>query len=210
MLCQLCETRKPRRYCPGIRAEICPLCCGKEREETVNCPLDCEYLREARKHEVPPIADPAGFPNNDIRVTEEFLRTHEHVLLWIAMHLLNAARETEVLDNDVKEAFSSLVATYRTLQSGLVYESRPANPLAANLQARVQEAVAEYRRRASEAGAGEHLRDAEVLGILAFLQRLEIQRNNGRRRGRAFIDFLREHFPQQPEPDEEKAPLIVP
>jgi len=30
------------------------------------------------------------------------------------------------------------------------------------------------------------------------LQRLEIDRNNGRKRGRAFVDFLRGQFPAAP------------
>ena len=38
------------------------------------------------------------------------------------------------------------------------------------------------------------IRDSDVLGVLAFLQRLEIDRNNGRKRGRAYIDFLRTQF----------------
>jgi hypothetical protein len=41
-------------------------------------------------------------------------------------------------------------------------------------------------------------RDVDVLGVLAFLPRLEIDRNNGRKRGRAFIDFLRHQFPASP------------
>jgi len=44
------------------------------------------------------------------------------------------------------------------------------------------------------------LRDADVLGALVFLQRLELQHNNGRRRGRAFVDFLRAYFPAQTQP----------
>ena len=53
MACALCETRRPRRFCPGVRGDICTLCCGSEREVSVACPLDCEYLREAHKHEKP-------------------------------------------------------------------------------------------------------------------------------------------------------------
>ena len=47
-----------------------------------------------------------------------------------------------------------------------------------------------------------------VLGVLAFLQRMEIQHNNGRRWGRAFVDFLRVHFPKVDEP-EAAAPLVI-
>jgi hypothetical protein len=43
-------------------------------------------------------------------------------------------------------------------------------------------------------------RDTDVLAVLAFLQRLEIDRNNGRKRGRAFIDFLRTQFSVAPGP----------
>ena len=52
------------------------------------------------------------------------------------------------------------------------------------------------------------VRDADVLGILVFLQRLEIQHNNGRRLGRAFIDFLRTNFPAK-EPAEDVPSLLV-
>ena len=45
MNCAICETRRPRRYCPGVRGEICAICCGTAREVTVDCPLDCPYLR---------------------------------------------------------------------------------------------------------------------------------------------------------------------
>ena len=46
------------------------------------------------------------------------------------------------------------------------------------------------------------LRDADVLGVLVFLQRLELQHSNGRRKGRAFLDFLRAYLP---EPEEQPA-----
>jgi len=39
-----------------------------------------------------------------------------------------------------------------------------------------------------------------VLGVLVFLQRIELDRNNGRRRGRAFIDGLRGFYSGEAEP----------
>lgn len=185
-----------------MRGDICALCCGQEREQTVACPLDCEYLQEARRHEEPPLASEADFPNRDIRVTEEFLRKHEGPLLWISVRLLETALEVPgIVDFDIREALESLVKTYRTLQSGLVYESRPTNPLAGAVYERVQAAVEDFRKMARETAGMPTLLDAEVLGIVAFLQRMEIQQNNGRRRGRAYIDFLRTHFPQTSEPE---------
>jgi len=32
---------------------------------------------------------------------------------------------------------------------------------------------------------------ADILGLLVFLQRFELDQNNGRRKGRAFLDALR-------------------
>lgn len=201
--------RRPRRSCPGVRGDICAICCGTGREETIHCPLDCEYLQEARKHEIPPVADPKTFPNADIRISEEFLREHEPLLLWISVRILRTALEApNVVDSDIREALEALVKTYRTLQSGLVYETRPANPLAAGICMHVQTAVDEYRQEMQKSTGMQALRDTEVLGILAFLQRMEIQQNNGRRLGRAFVDFLRMHFPQTSEP-EPAAPLLI-
>jgi hypothetical protein len=98
-----------------------------------------------------------------------------------------------VIDNDMKEALEGLVRTYRTLESGLVYEARPNNPLAGRVFSSVREQVADIEERLKE--HGQSMRDADVLGILAFLQRMEIQHNNGKPKGRAFIHFLSGFLP---------------
>jgi hypothetical protein len=138
--------------------------------------------------------DPRQFPNADIRISEDLLRRNEPLLIAVAAGLAKASIETHgVVDIDTREALDSLVRTYRTLQSGLYYESRPDNVLAANLQRDVQQAIDTLRERATAAGAA--IRDADILGVLVFLQRLEIQHNNGRPKGRAFIDFMQQFFP---------------
>jgi hypothetical protein len=193
-LCAICDKRRPKRFCPGIGADICPVCCGTEREVTVNCPLDCVYLQEARRHERLQEPDPRDFPNTDVRVDESFLQKNEALLVLLASAIARGALATSgAIDNDVKAALDGLVRTYKTLQSGLVYDARPENPLAARIYTAVQEATEDVRTRLAE--HGQSLRDSDVLGILAFLQRVEIQRNNGRPKGRAFIDFLRGFFP---------------
>jgi len=163
---------------------------------TVDCPLDCEYLREARVREKAPPIDAAQLPNQDIRVSEQFLRDQEPLLLYTGSKLLEAVLETSgSVDGDAQEALESLIRTYRTLESGLYYETRPSNPVAGNIHYRLQQAVQELRKKLSEEGSGS-IRDADVLGVLIFFQRLGFQNANGRRRGRAFIDHLREFFPQ--------------
>lgn len=162
---------------------------------TVNCPLECEYLQDARKHEKNTPVHPDQFPNQDIRVTEEFLRTNELLLLFLGQSLMEAAFETPgAVDYDVRDALDALIRTYRTLQSGLYYDTRPANVLAANICSMIQSGIQEFRRDERERLGLSRTRDTDILGILAFLQRLELDRNNGRKKGRAYLDFLRGQF----------------
>lgn len=208
MKCRICETRKPRRYCPGVSGDICSICCGAEREVTVSCPLDCQYLAEARLHEKLPELKPEDIPNRDVRVSEEFLREHEPLLVFLGVKLLEASLDTAgAVNNDVREALDSLIRTYRTLQSGLYYETKPANLVAASIHQKMQEGVETLRKELTEKGVTA-VRDAEVLGILVFLQRLELHYNNGRPRGRAFIGYLYTRFPREQRHSAETPSLI--
>ena len=208
MKCQICETRKPRRHCPGLNGEICSICCGIEREVSISCPLDCPYLAEARIHEKLPPLNPNEVPNRDVRVTEEFLREHEPLLMYLSARLLETSLTSAgAVDSDVREALQSLIRTYRTLQSGLYYETRPTNLIAAGIHERMQEAVEALRKQLAEKSAPP-IRDAEILGTLVFLERVELNQNNGRPRGRAFLDYLRAYFPQNQESVSPTVPLI--
>ena len=210
MACAICEVRRPRRYCPGVRGEICTVCCGTEREVSVDCPFECPYLQEARRHERVEPMDPATLPNRDIRVSESFLRDNEPLVVFTADRLLRAAFETPgAIDSDLREALESLIRTYRTQESGLYYESRPANLVAGRIYALLQQALAEYRENERRELGMTKTRDADVLGVLAFMQRLEMSHHNGRRRGRAFMDYLRGYF-QPAGAAPAASPLIVP
>ena len=105
MGCALCETRRPRRYCPAVRGEICSLCCGAAREVTVECPLDCQYLRESRLREKPAERNASEFPNQDIRVSEKLLRANEQLLTFLSLTIFRTAMEIPgLVDSDVLEA----------------------------------------------------------------------------------------------------------
>ena len=200
--CKLCERKRAKRYCPGVGGEICPSCCGAERENSIDCPLDCPYLREARLHERPAFGmsaaegTPEELPNADIKLTEDFIRAQEPAIIWLAAASMRAMEVGKAVDYDAREALESLIKTYRTLESGLIYETRPQNPYAAGIQERLLKAIEDFRKEIAEEAGMQMLRDADVLATLVFLQRLEIQHNNGRRRGRAFFDFLRTYFPE--------------
>jgi hypothetical protein len=201
MECRICQTRRSRRYCPGVRGEICPLCCGTEREVTVDCPLDCGFLREGRRREKPAERNAAEFPNSDIQVPEKLLRANEQLLRFLSLTIFHTAMNIPgVVDGDALEALDGLIRTYRTLASGVYYESRPTHPLAGSIYAAVQDGLAEYRSSEQRKLGMTKTRDNDVLGLLVFLQHFALYRDNGRRRSRAFLDALREFQPPAPEP----------
>jgi hypothetical protein len=173
--------------------------------------LDCPYLQEARRHEKP-TAHEGDPPDQDIRVTEQFLRKNEEALALVGAVLARSAVETHgAVDSDLRDALQALVRTYRTLQSGVYYESRPDNSVANAIFGKVQEGIADFRKRAHEELGISVIRDADILGLLVFLERLERDQNNGRPRGRAFIDFLRGFStPAADSPETSDSPLILP
>src|SRR5437764_15297125 len=95
VLCTICQKRRARRFCPAVNGDICTICCGTEREVSLTCPLHCEYLEEAHKREKPVELPNAQMSNPDIRVTEEFLREHEELLLFSFYSFLEAAHRTQ-------------------------------------------------------------------------------------------------------------------
>jgi hypothetical protein len=212
MACAICETRRPRRFCPAVGGDICALCCGTEREVSVECPFECEYLVEARKREKPADLDPEAVPHKDIRIPERFLEENEELLVFLGRTLLSYALTTPgTIDFDVREALDALIRTYRTLESGVYYESVPTNPLAASLFHAVQNGVRQYREQERQGAGVSRTRDTDVLGLLVFLSRVELDRNNGRRRGRSFLDGLRNFFPDETETGQrEPSSLILP
>ncbi len=207
--CKLCQKKRARRHCPGLGADICPSCCGAERENSIDCPQACEYLQEARLRERPEPIPESAIPNLDIRVTEDFLREKDDLVVWLSNALARAMERERAVDSDAREALGALIRTYRTRESGLIYETRPANPYAAAVQDALKNAIEELGKALAENTDMQSLRDADILGVLVFLERIELQYANGRRRGRAFYDFLSTHFPAEPAADPNASPVSL-
>jgi len=175
---------------------------------TVDCPSDCEYLQEARKHEPPADVDPATMGNPDILVTREFLESNGILLLTMSMVMIEAARQRRAVDSDVRDALIGLIQTYRTLRKGLIYESLPANPLAAGVFRAVQEAIDAFLQEETARLGTTKTRDMDVLRMLVFFERLALDTNNGRPRCRAFLDMLRTFDPDA-KPAANVAPSLI-
>jgi len=123
-------------------------------------------------------------------MTGDFLRKNMDLIIAVQHAVLTAAVRRNASDSDAKEALTGLVRTYQTLESGLYYESRPANPIAGAIFDAVQEHVAEVRKLEDERGMHKTT-DGQVRSILLFLQQMEYAYSNDRKRSRGFLDWLR-------------------
>ena len=208
ILCKICGKRRARRACPAVQGDICTICCGTEREVSLSCPLECEYLQEAHRREKPVTVPPDQVSYREIVVTEEFVSTHEELLLFCIYSLVQAGLRTPgALDADVMVALEALIQTHRTLESGLVYETRPENSVAAAVQRSFAASLDDYEKIRAEREALTPVRNTDVLATLVFLHRIGQQNQNGRPRGRMFLDLLRQMTPEASV--EQRVPSII-
>ena len=88
----------------------------------------------------------------------------------------------------------------------MVYETRPVNAIAATLQRAFADSIADYQKVRAERESLS-FRNAEILGVLVFLRRMGQQNQNGRPRGRMYLDLLRQMTPAMA--GDERAPGII-
>ena len=200
MTCAICEIRKEKRFCPAVHGRICPQCCGEQREVTLDCPIDCTYLLQARQHEKQRTADqvdPAGLFLH-VEVSDSFLYEKEHLLMGLTYALAKAARANRTLnDQDLIAALSVLAKSYERLtNSGLHYEQPLTNTAHRSIVNEIETMVKEYREAEHKHAGFVSLRDSDVLKALVFLVRLSHGRTTGRPKSRAFVEFLFSQFPE--------------
>ena len=158
----------------------------------------CAYLLEGRKHDKPATDHVVDFPNKDIRVDEQYIEENHELFTVVSLSVIKAAQLTPgVVDNDVRECLAAVIKTYLTRDSGIIYDSRPENTVAAAMQTRLMESIEEFKKFAFEKTGVHSVKDPDVMKMLVFLQRLEITANNGRRYGRAFVSSMRSAFEVQ-------------
>jgi hypothetical protein len=210
--CPICEKRKAARFCPAKGEKICAVCCGTEREVTIDCPSDCPYLVSAHRYEDQhrrPLA--ADTPLLEEKIPHDIVHTHQKLMAALAFSIAKfCAAQPAATDADVLAAIQALAATHKTLSSGLIYEKPPDAPLPRELYAALTAFVAEIKRQQAERSSSASLKDVQIFYLLVFLYRMGLLRTNVRPRSRRFIEFLRGQFPQAPELKREESLIIVP
>jgi hypothetical protein len=210
--CPICEKRKPARFCPAKGEKICAVCCGTEREVTIDCPSDCSYLIAAHRYEDEHQRSlPADTPLLDEKIPQDIVYTHQQLMAALAFSIAKfCAAQPAATDTDVLTAIHALAATYKTLRSSLIYEKPPDAPLPRELYAALIAFLDEVKKQRAERASSASLKDSEIFYLLVFLYRMGLLRTNGRPRSRRLIEFLRGQFPQAPELQREESRIIVP
>ena len=212
MTCPICEKRKPARFCPAKGEKICAVCCGTEREVTVDCPSDCSYLVAAHRYEDEHQRSlPADTPLLEENIPQDIVYTHQQLMAALAFSIAKfCAVQPTAVDTDVLVAIQALAQTYKTLSSGIIYEKPPDAPLPRELYAALIAFITEIKKQQAERAGSAVLKDMELFYLWVFLYRMGLLRTNGRPRSRRFIEFLRSQFPQAPELKREESRIIVP
>jgi len=210
--CPLCEKRKAVRFCPAKGEKICAVCCGTQREVTIDCPIDCSYLVAAHRYEDEhQRLFPADTPLLDVTVPSDLIHTHEQLMAQLALAIARfCASQQAVTDIDVLAAIQALAETFKTLATGIYYEKPPDGQLPRELYAALTAFVSEVKQQQAEHAGSSTLKDSDIFHLLVFLHRMGLLHTNGRPHSRRYIEFLRSQFPEAQELKREESRIIVP
>jgi hypothetical protein len=166
MVCSVCGQRKAKRACPGVRDDICTVCCGTKRLVTIACPPTCVYLEAAQRH---PAAVVKRQHDADLEVLAQALgplsetQLELFFLLQTVISRFNPEGFGRLLDADVATAVGALAATLETASRGIVYEHQAASPAGEGLRRELKTVL-------EKLGRGSQL-EREVAVVLRGIER---------------------------------------
>lgn len=178
---------------------ICSVCCGTEREVTIDCPSDCPYLIASREYDATRRqVDPSKLPFPDTRIPISFAQDHGALLAALNYAVCVYARDNrQLVDSDVIGSLQALAETFKTLSGGIYYEKPPVYALQRGLYDALKAALEEFRKKETQRMGQSAIRDSEVRDALIFLAQLGGARSNDRPKSRAYLDLLRAQFPAE-------------
>ena len=194
MICPICNKRKAKRSCPARGDSICAVCCGTEREVTIDCPSDCPYLVASRLYDVGRREiDWKSLPFSDVEISHGFAQSHAPLIMALLTSIGRYAREhRQVVDTDAVASLKALAESYRTLSSGLYYEKLPDYLYQRELYQGLKAALEEFQQAETQRQGLISTRNSDIRDALIYLTKLSALRDNGRPKGRAFLDSVRQ------------------
>ena len=212
MSCPICAKRKAERFCPAKGERICAVCCGTEREVTLDCPGDCTYLITAHRYEDQhrkPLPE-SEVPYPSVEFPPHLIHEQRPLLSGLGVTILQfAATQKSLSDADVLSALNAMAETFRTLGSGIYYEKPPEAALPHLLYGELSKFLAEFKKQDAERTGFSRVKDTEIFHLLIFLLRVGKHQTNGRPRSKHFLEFLRAQFPK-PATEAETPRIILP
>jgi hypothetical protein len=209
--CPICEKRKGARFCPAKGEKICAICCGTEREVTIDCPVDCSYLTSAHRYEDEhQRAIPADTPLLDVKVPSDLIHIHQQLMGALAFSIAKfCMSHWEATDSDILAALLALAETHKTMITGIYYETQPPGLVSRQIYAAVSNFLVELKQQIQQAGRSGP-KDADIFHLVVFLYRMGLLRTNGRPRSRRYVEFLRGQFPESHDVKREESRIIIP
>lgn len=211
MSCPICKIRKEKRFCPAKVESICSLCCGTEREVTIDCPTDCPFLMESRDYDFRRRSlKRDDLPFADTVIPSSLLSENENLIAELSYTICRFAKDKpHLIDFDVINSTEALAKTHHTLQSGLYYEQRPTSTLQRELYDVLEESLKIFQEKQVQHGGIVKSNTSNFEKILIFLTQLGAARSNGRTKSRAFLDFLRGNFGKEVTGNQ-ASPIVIP
>jgi hypothetical protein len=207
-VCPVCSQRSGKRFCPAKAEKICAVCCGSKREIEIDCPSHCSYLRtgwnyEAEKRE--PDVDLAAKIN---QFDDDFIYRMSPVLDALSTEVVSERFQSNwLVDNDLIEVYRALIATMKTLSSGIYYESVPNGTVRESLYRRLK---AKLDQMMQPAEVDQHaLKVSEAIEVLEFLALAAQMNSSNRPKSRRYLDWLSSMAASRV-PQETSSGLILP
>jgi len=212
LTCPICNKRKAKRSCPARAETICSVCCGTERQVTIDCPSDCTYLVESRKNDMARLEiDWSKVPFPESKFDRRFAQANGPLLFHIDLAICKfAAEHRATVDTDVVAVLKNLAESYRTQASGIIYEKPLDYALHRALDDALKAAITEFREKEAQRVGMTTVRDGDIRDSLIFLTQLAAVHENSRPKGRAYLDLIRQQFPKEQFEKSTASGLVLP
>jgi len=178
---------------------ICSICCGTEREVTIDCPSDCAHLVASRQYDMSRLEiDWAKVPFAESKFNRTFAETHGALPVYLDHAICKfAAEHRATVDMDVRATLQTLAESYRTQASGIIFEKPLDYALQRAMNDSLKAAITEFREKEAQRVGMTTVRDSDIRDGLIFLTQLCAVHENGRPKGRAYLDLIRQQFPKE-------------
>jgi hypothetical protein len=131
-------------------------------------------------------------PFSDVEIPREFIPSHTPLMVRLISCIVGYAQDRrQLVDTDVTAALQALAGTYRTLSSGLYYEKPPDYLYQRELYHALKAALEEFKQDETQRLGLATTRDSEIRDAMIYLTQSAASRENGRPKGRAFLDLIR-------------------